>query len=85
MGEGYSDKRGVRRARLTRIARMSTVPRIGETVETGFGHSRVSWVDWDPWAIADAVAFVRLDETFSCAQPFDEVLDILVAAGWKDR
>jgi hypothetical protein len=78
--EGYSDRRGERQETLDRGAVLSCVPRVGDTVETGYGTSRAKWVDWDPWA---GTVFVRLDDMFSLGEPFDDVVADLRKEGWS--
>ena len=83
--EGYSDRRGIRRRAFQHGVLMDSVPRKGETVETAWGHENVSWVDWDPWSKgADAMpVFIRLDETFCGAEPFESVVKAFTDAGWE--
>lgn len=79
--EGYSDKREMRRETLQREAVMPCVPRVGDTVETGCGHSRVSWVDWSPWD--DEQMFIRLDDVFTLSEPWDDALAAIRKEGWS--
>ena len=78
--EGYSDQRGMRRETFQREASMLCVPRVGDTVETGYGHSSVSWVDWSPWD--DSQVFILLNEAFTGSEPWDDALAAIRKEGW---
>jgi hypothetical protein len=79
--EGWADKLGKQRKRLSRSARMDNVPILGDTIETGYGTSRVAWVDWSPWAPVGV--FIRLSDIYTLSEPFNEQIAALREIGWK--